>query len=345
MFPFLINAVNALREGKRRKKGRTKKTRNYETDFIYAPVIPPSTPRWERHRFMRRLNCKIILAVPLLLLLLGVVYSFIQLERLITDEPVQATAQVWQPKSMAHGCKGRFLDKGWFKSQRQEDKEHLKWFKDICGGTYLEMGGLDGIEFSNTHVFHEGLDWKGVLVEASPTNYKSLVRNRPNEIANVHAGVCKKRMELHWVEGKDPAVGGILESAPESFKKSWWTKEAIQNATTIQCMPLKDIIEEHVGKNFFFDFFSIDIEASEYEQLASLDFDNEGSEYEALASLDFDSVAFGIILIEADGLNERKNLALRTLLESNGYNLLYNKDRSHWFGNRAFASVYKDVLH
>jgi hypothetical protein len=45
----------------------------------------------------------------------------------------------------------------------------------------------------------------------------------------------------------------------------------------------------------------------------------EGAEYEALASLDLDNVAFGIIFIEADKHNERKNLAVRTLLQSNGY--------------------------
>jgi hypothetical protein len=286
----------------------------------------------EEHRFMRNVNSKNILAVALLLLLIAVVFTLRgntpQLERLTTDRSVQA--KVWQPKSMAHGCKDRVLERRWFKSQRDEDKELLKWFKGKCGGAYLEMGGLDGVRFSNTHVFHKGLDWKGVLVEASPTNYKNMVRNRPNEIANVHAGVCEKRMELHWVEGKDAAVGGILEFAPESFQKNWWTKEAIQNAQAIQCMPLKDIIEEHVGKNFFFDFFSLDI---------------EGSEYEALASLDFDSVAFGIILVEANGHNESKNLALRTLLESNGYIFLYDKNESYWFANRAFASVYKDLLH
>jgi FkbM family methyltransferase len=287
----------------------------------------------KRDRFMPRVNYKNILAIPLLLLLLAVVFMFIQLERPIIDDcslPVQAIAQVWQPRSMAHGCKDRVLDKEWFKSQSQEDEELLKWFKGMCGGTYLEMGGLDGVRFSNTHVFHKGLDWKGVLVEASPKNYKNLVRNRPNEIANVHAAVCEKRMELHWVEGRDAAVGGIQEFTPESFQKKWWTKEAIHNAQTIQCMPLKDIIEEHVGKNFFFDFFSLDI---------------EGSEYEALASLDFDSVAFGIIVVEADDHNERKNLALRTLLESNGYIFLYDKNRSYWFANRAFASIYKDLLH
>jgi hypothetical protein len=55
--------------------------------------------------------------------------------------------QVWQPKSLAYGCKDRVLEMDWFKSQNTEDKQLLKWFKDICGGTYLEMGGLDGLQY------------------------------------------------------------------------------------------------------------------------------------------------------------------------------------------------------
>jgi hypothetical protein len=97
-------------------------------------------------------------------------------------------------------------------------------------------------------------------------------------------------------------------------------------------MPLKDLLEEQVGKgkNLYFDFFSLDI---------------EGAEYEALASLDFSNVAFGIIFIEADSHNERKNLAVRNLLQSNGYIFCESMHRSDWFVNSAFASIYKDFVH
>jgi FkbM family methyltransferase len=247
-----------------------------------------------------------------------------------TDESKQAVVQLWQPKSSPYGCRDRVLEDEWFKSVSEEDRKLLKWFNDICGGTYLEMGGLDGIRSSNTYVFHKGLDWKGVLVEASPRNYKKMVQNRPNEIANVHAAVCEKRMDLHWVEVDRPTVGGILEFAAESFKDRWWSDADIQNAEKIQCIPLKDLLDEQVGKHFFFDFFSLDI---------------EGAEYEALASLDFNSVAFGVILVEALGYNEKKNLAVRTFLESNGYIFLGLTNRSYWFVNGGFANVYKDLLH
>jgi hypothetical protein len=53
-----------------------------------------------------------------------------------------------------------------FKSQDAEDKTLLKWFNGLCGGTYIEMGGLDGVTYSNSYVFNKSpLNWTGVLVE------------------------------------------------------------------------------------------------------------------------------------------------------------------------------------
>lgn len=236
-------------------------------------------------------------------------------------------------KTSAHICQNApvKLEDGWYKSQSEEDEELLKWFTDICGGTYLEMGGLDGVLFSNSYVFNRGLGWKGVLIEASPSKYPLLVKNRPNEIATVHAGACEKSMDLHWIENPDRAcVGGFLEFAAPSFQKQFWTEEAIRKAQVVKCKPMKQILQETVGPKFFFDFFSLDV---------------EGAEYKVLKSIDFDQVGFGIVLVEADEHNQLKNMAVRTLLESNGYTFLREFHRSYWFVNKDFASIYEELAH
>lgn len=249
------------------------------------------------------------------------------------------------PRTTATICKTshttKKLNQTWFKSQAGEDKELLKWFINLCGGTYIEMGALDGIAFSNSYVFHKALEWKGVLVEASPRNYDLLVQNRPDELAVTHAGVCDVARDLHWVEGVQPTVGGFLEFAAPAFIKLWWTQEAIANATVIACQPLTTLLEETVvGKSYFFDFFSLDI---------------EGGEYTALKSLDFERYQFGILVVEADEHNELKNMAIRTLLEANGYTFLYERavrgiismmdNRSYWFVHKDFDEIYSNVIH
>jgi hypothetical protein len=38
------------------------------------------------------------------------------------------------------------------------------------GGTFVELGALDGVLFSNTKFYEDTLGWTGVLIEAQPSN-------------------------------------------------------------------------------------------------------------------------------------------------------------------------------
>ena len=51
-----------------------------------------------------------------------------------------------------------------YKSQSEEDKKLMQWFGNLCEGSYIEMCALDGIQYSNSHVFNKALQWKGVLI-------------------------------------------------------------------------------------------------------------------------------------------------------------------------------------
>lgn len=235
----------------------------------------------------------------------------------------------WQPKSKAFRCKHKTLKDEWFKSQLSEDKKLLTWFQGICGGSYMEIGGLDGVRFSNTYVFNKGLNWTGVLAEASPKNFAQLVVNRPRDLA-INAGVCEEKRKLHWVEGRVNPVGGFEEFATDAFKKMWWTEAGRKNAMEVECMPLRELLRNTVGEKHVFDFFSLDI---------------EGGEFSALKSLDFEEVAFGVLLVEADEHNELKNTAVRGLIESNGYTFLEQREKSYWFINRDFSGMYGHILY
>jgi len=233
-------------------------------------------------------------------------------------------------KTQAIACQ-RAVPPQLHKSQWQEDQHLLTWFNNVCNGTYIEMGGLDGVKFSNSHVFNKALDWKGVLVEADPISYEKLVVNRPNELATVHAGVCLEEQDLHWVQVKNtPAVSGFFEFAAEQFKAKWWNKELIDNAIVVKCRRLDKILQEAVGDSFHFDFFSLDV---------------EGAELLAVESLNFDQYQFGAILVEADGRNGRKDQSIKAILERAGYEYFGKINRSNWFVNKNFDRIYKDVVY
>ena len=213
--------------------------------------------------------------------------------------------------SSAIRCEPPDIPDEYFLSQSEEDRKLMKWFGSICGGTYLELGGLDGRSFSNSFVFNKALGWKGVLIELRQDNFEKMVENRPDEIASINAGVCDKQQTLHAVYSKNPAVGGIYEFAAPSFKQQWWKNIDLENDPRVQqieCDTLDNLLLKYAPEATYFDFLSLDV---------------EGAEFSVLKSIDYDRTQFGIVLVEADEHNEMKNIAMREFLEKEGYRFLF----------------------
>jgi len=233
--------------------------------------------------------------------------------------------------TLAHLCPAVSMEKlvPDFHSQQKEDATLLQWFNGLCNGTYIEMGALDGFRFSNTFVFNKVFHWHGVLVELSPTNYKNLVKNRPDEIATVHAAVCGKKRTVHWYQSSGNALSGVWEFASDSYRKTWWKDATFEDTVPIECSPLQDILDKHAPHTSFFDIFSLDV---------------EGAEFEVLQSIDFRKVGFGMIVVENDTNNPRKNLAVRGFLQENGYFMLQPLGNNDIMVNKDFGSIYKDLI-
>jgi FkbM family methyltransferase len=279
----------------------------------------------------------VVFASTLLLLTLNIVsVSLFSRADLSTEashflRTISPPASLFTPKTQARRCQDASPSQ--FHSQSGEDKYLIEnFFKNVCGGSYIEMGALDGSTFSNSFYFNKALSWKGLLVEANPINYAKLIKNRQHELVTpVNAAVCDKEQEIHWVS--KGAVGGIVEFASEGFKKTWWNETLIRNADVIKCLPLDQIIRDAnlaTNGHAFFDFFSLDV---------------EGGEYDVLKAIDFDTLAFGVIFYEVDGSNPLKNVAVRLFLESKGYPFVVNYERSNWHVNTNFASIYENIVH
>lgn len=254
----------------------------------------------------------------------------------LQTSPVEHSLQNdhWTPNTTLIPCKNTDIASDLFLSQDQEDQTLLRWFRNLCGGTYLEIGALNGKQYSTSHAFHFGLHWKGVLIEASPSSYKGLVVNRPHELATVNKAVCDKPRQVHFIEKLEaPELGGIWEFADEAFRNTWWSGTTVEAGIAIECVPLTDILTQHVGEHFFFDFFSLDI---------------EGGEFSVLKTLDFQKFSFGIIFVEssyhAGTVNEMRNQATKSRLESHGYQFLMEFGRSYWFANKDFDKIYQEFV-
>ena len=66
----------------------------------------------------------------------------------------------------------------------------LKPYLDFQGGTFIEVGGNDGLRQSNTYWFERFRGWRGILVEALPDQARRCRKNRPKAHV-VHAALVE----------------------------------------------------------------------------------------------------------------------------------------------------------
>lgn len=113
------------------------------------------------------------------------------------------------------------------------------------GGSFVEVGGQNGIFASNTRALERFYGWNGLLIE--PACYDDMVKNRPTA-ATVRGAICNDyAVELpgskRWCSGRDRTV-----VAP--------------------CHDLGELIIAHIGHHV--DFVSIDIEGHEMVALKQI---------------------------------------------------------------------------
>ena len=101
-----------------------------------------------------------------------------------------------------------------------------------------------------------------------------------------------------------------------------------KDGVPIACLPLSYVLG-NVSIPFFADFFSLDV---------------EGAELQVLNSVDFNKSAFGVLVIEADGQKPEKDANIRKLLLSKGYSYLKNHERSDWFVNQQWETIYNTTF-
>jgi len=138
----------------------------------------------------------------------------------------------------------------------------LKMFKylNYHNGFFIECGANDGISQSNTKMYEESFDWKGILIEASPSAYEICVKNRPGSI--VYNCCLVDSDDVKEIEGDFD--GHLMSSVNGERKNS-------TNLIKVPSRTLSSILNENSVEEI--DFFSLDVEGYEYNVLMGLDFD------------------------------------------------------------------------
>ena len=195
-------------------------------------------------------------------------------------------------------------------SQHEEDKFlNDNIFKNKKDGTYIELGALDGILYSNTKFFEDTLNWTGILIEPHPDKFILLKQNRPNNfLFNDLVSCITEPLEFRYFNDNYAAVSGIENTFPHSHLKNFFENSGLrqlpQNKIAIKPKSLSVIIKE--TKLSHIDLLSLDVEGHEYEVLKSWDF----------------SIPIDIILIETLGSEPEKEEMCRNILIENNYKFI-----------------------
>lgn len=217
------------------------------------------------------------------------------------------------------------VDRKFSYSQDNEDVYlHNFFFCHKFNGTFLELGALDGVTYSNTKGFEDYFGWRGTLIEANPIAFDRLLQNRNGGFSIlIQSAVCDSFRTVHYVESSENlAVGGILEFMSPIYREAWHSGINIYSPGVhkVACHSLTDLLR--IAGIPHYDFLSLDV---------------EGGELEVLQSLDFAAFSFSVILVEADASSPQREAEIRKLLTRNGFVFKGTLQRSDWFVHESFT--------
>jgi FkbM family methyltransferase len=176
------------------------------------------------------------------------------------------------------------------------------WVAEVYGfkpdGYFFEAGALDGVLTSNTYALEKHLGWSGIVVEANPTYYPEVCRNR--SCITINAALwrsSREQIEMVDAHGLSSAVQNQDGDSSSSLRRSITTR-------TIHI--------DTVNPSELFDRFAV---PATFEYLS---LDIEGAELDFLKAFDFTRYRPGLMTIEHTEDLQRQD-AMRSLLAPFGY--------------------------
>ncbi len=161
--------------------------------------------------------------------------------------------------------------------------EHLP--NDSGNRVFVEIGGNDGINLSNTYLLEKEFAWKGVSVEPLPRAYAELEKNRNCITINGAVAEFDGETSFYAIRGGPEMLSGIPDKYDQRHKrrvrKNLKRQKATAEEITVPCFRLDTILKEN------------DIDHIDY-----LSIDTEGGELDILESIDFNAIPVSLISVE-----------------------------------------------
>ena len=144
------------------------------------------------------------------------------------------------------------------KSQIFQDLVCLHLLNYKKNGIFVEIGGGNGVDLSNTHLLEKKYNWKGIICEPDKRSQKKIRKNRIAKL-EVKPITNKCGKQIYFYEEEDPYLSSIKKS-----------KNKI-NSYKLNTICLNHLISKYkIGNNI--DYISIDTEGNEFEILKKFNF-------------------------------------------------------------------------
>lgn len=163
------------------------------------------------------------------------------------------------------------------------DQEYFKCKRE---GFFVEVGALDGIGGSNTYFFEKERNWRGILIEPNPVEFRKLEKIDRSNSTKVNCAIFNDEKDVDFlsIEGPCNVLSGImefynpnhLERINREFKiyenypegHEFFSKKEI---VKIPALRLQTILDRNNITHV--DLLSIDVEGAEIQVLESIDYE------------------------------------------------------------------------
>ena len=187
----------------------------------------------------------------------------------------------------------RYIDSA--KSQIGQDLFVLLNLQFKKNGFFVEFGATDGIQLSNTWLLEKEFSWKGILAEPARRYHKAVRQNRAAHIEE--SCIWHTTGEYLWFDER----GELSGIAGSSCTEKSFPKKVAGLRYQVPSISVNDLLGKYNAPRSI-DYLSVD---------------TEGTEYEILASIDFNSYDIQIITVEHNFETQRE--AIHELLTRHGY--------------------------
>ncbi len=158
-----------------------------------------------------------------------------------------------------------------FASQAGQDRVIDQLFNGMSGGTFVDVGGYDGVTGSNTFYFERNRKWSGLLLE--PVEAFRVQAETARECPCLPIAVSDKEGEARFMavsRGYTQMSGLIDNYDPNLLTRVRSDNRHVEEEITVTTQTLPRILEDNGMTSA--DFISLDIEGGELPVLESFPF-------------------------------------------------------------------------